>query len=99
MSELREECYKCLNNSRCIGEYRSMYCLLNRRYDFRNIDYAEEKDITATNSFINMLAIENKIDKLEKQYKEALEENSTKAFILKCQIEGFKDFKKELLNN
>lgn len=43
--------------------------------------------------------IKDKIKELEKQYKEALEENNTKAFILKCQIEGFKDFKKELLDN
>lgn len=43
--------------------------------------------------------MKDKIKELEKQYKEALEENNTKAFILKCQIEGFKDFKKELLDN
>lgn len=35
--------------------------------------------------------IREKIDELQKQYKEALEENSTKAFILKCQIEILKE--------
>ena len=34
MSELREECYKCLNNQRCIpgADYKSIYCSLNRKY-------------------------------------------------------------------
>lgn len=32
-----------------------------------------------------------KLQELEKQYEEALDENSTKAFILKCQIEGLKE--------
>lgn len=31
--------------------------------------------------------IQNKKNELEKEYKEAIERNSTKAFILKCQIE------------
>lgn len=60
---------------------------------------AIETVLQALDNSIPKEKIENKINKLEKQYKEALEENSTKAFILKCQIEGFKDFKKELLNN
>ena len=33
MSELRDECYKCLNNQKCLGgaEYGSLYCMMNRR--------------------------------------------------------------------
>ena len=38
--------------------------------------------------------IEDKKNELEKQYKEALEENSTEAFILKCQIEILKELLK-----
>ena len=40
---------------------------------------------------ISKEAIENKLNKLEKQYKEALNKNSTKAFILKCQIEAIQE--------
>ncbi len=43
--------------------------------------------------------IREKIKEMQNQYEEALEENSTKSFILKCQIEGFKEFEKELLHN
>ena len=34
MSELREECYKCLNNQSCIpgADYGSIYCSLHRKY-------------------------------------------------------------------
>ncbi len=39
--------------------------------------------------------IREKIKEMQKEYKEALEENSTKAFILKCQI----TILEELLNN
>lgn len=35
--------------------------------------------------------VEKKLQELEKEYKIALEENSTKAFILKCQIEIVKE--------
>lgn len=37
--------------------------------------------------YIEKDKIREKLQELEKEYKEALEENSTKAFILKCQIE------------
>lgn len=39
--------------------------------------------------------IREKLEDLEKQYKEALEENSIQAFILKCQIEIFKKLLEE----
>ena len=45
---------------------------------------------TALNYIENSIpkeVIQNKLNEIEKQYKEALEENSTEAFILKCQIE------------
>jgi len=101
MSELREECCRCLNNSNCLSavDYGSIYCRLNRKYDLKNIDYGKEKDMTVIDKFVSIQTIKNKISELEEQYKEALEENSTKSFILKCQIEGFKDFEKELLYN
>lgn len=39
------------------------------------------------NGFIHKDKIRKKLKELQKQYEEALEENSKKAFILKCQIE------------
>lgn len=40
-------------------------------------------------------AIRKKKEKLEKEYEQALEKNSTKAFILKCQIEILEEILKE----
>lgn len=40
--------------------------------------------------------VENKLQELEKEYKIALEENSTKALILKCQVEIVKEL--QILN-
>lgn len=42
-------------------------------------------------TWISKDKIRETIKELEKQYEEALEENSTKAFILKCQIEILKE--------
>lgn len=42
MSELREECYKCLNNQECFSgaDYGSIYCARNRRFKMPlNEDY------------------------------------------------------------
>lgn len=98
MSEYREECSKCIKNSTCIGDYGSIYCTLNRKYNF-NIDYAKDKDTQVTTKLFDINLINSKIEKMEQEYKEALDENSTRSFILKCQIEGFKDFRKELLKD
>ena len=40
MSELRDECYKCLNNQKCLGgaEYGSLYCMMNRRLKMQIAD-------------------------------------------------------------
>lgn len=47
----------------------------------------EEAIKRADREFVAKDKIREKLEGLEKQYKEALEKNSTKAFILKCQIE------------
>jgi len=38
MSQPREECYKCLNNSKCIpsAEFGSIYCMVNRKFDINS---------------------------------------------------------------
>lgn len=38
MSELREECYKCLNNQKCISaaDYGSIYCMAHRKFKMPN---------------------------------------------------------------
>ena len=41
---------------------------------------------TLSNDYISVKKIKDKIEELKAQYKTALEENSTEAFILKCQI-------------
>lgn len=46
--------------------------------------YKEQNEVNA--KFISVQKIKDKIEELKAQYKTALEENSTEAFILKCQI-------------
>lgn len=43
MSELREECYKCLNNQKCVGCYQGFYCIANCKYDMTQI---KERKVT-----------------------------------------------------
>ena len=63
----------------------------------------EERDhwhgcfIVAMENSIPKQEVKDKIKDLEEQYRQVLNENSIKSFILKCQIEAFKDFEKELL--
>lgn len=56
----------------------------------KTIDNIKQDVYTALNYIDNSIPkelIQNKKNELEKEYKEAMERNSTKAFILKCQIE------------
>ena len=53
-----------------------------------------EKNIEVTNLYLNSIPVslvKETIERLKEQYKTALEENSIKAFILKCQIEILKE--------
>lgn len=46
MSELREECYKCLNNQECISgaDYGSIYCMTRRKFKMQEpIDKKEKR--------------------------------------------------------
>lgn len=75
MSELRRECEKCTNNQRCIADYGSIFCMLNRKYEFNNIDYGREKDKTSNSIILNPVVLENRINNLEykienRQYKD-----------------------------
>ena len=69
MSELREECYKCLNNRKCLGgaDYGSFYCMMNRRLKMQN-----EDDSVYAHKFAIM---QKQIDEKDKRIKELEEEN------------------------
>lgn len=68
MSELRKECYECLNRDRCIGEYKSFYCMTNRKYNFnKHIDFSNGKDKTITSTYINVLYIKQRLAELENE--------------------------------
>lgn len=54
-------------------------CIKNKKAYKSILNYIENS--------ISKEVIKEKKQKLEKEYKEYLEENSTKAFILKCQLE------------
>lgn len=61
MSELREECYKCLNNQKCISaaDFGSIYCMINRKFKMPNNESTIEQNET-----------EKELDKLKEQLKE-----------------------------
>ena len=69
MSELREECYKCLNNQKCLGgaEYGSLYCMMNRKLKMQS-----EDDSVYAHKFAIM---QKQIDEKDKRIKELEEEN------------------------
>lgn len=78
MSELREECYKCLNNQSCIpgADYGSIYCSLHRKYKMPGND----KDSIYAHKFAIM---KKQIDEKEKEIqdlKQALAINIAKNF-------------------
>lgn len=66
MSELRKECYECLNKNNCIGEYRSIFCTSNRKYNFNDhVDFSNRGDKTTTSTYINILYIKQRLAELE----------------------------------
>ena len=89
MNELKDECYKCLNNRNCLGgaEYGSLYCMMNRKYKIQNEDdsvYAHkfatmQKQIDEKDKRIQELEteIKNK-DTYIKMAKEVIENSITK---------------------
>lgn len=56
-------------------------------YKHLELNTAIETLIQIVENSISREVIEKKLTELKKEYKEALETNSTKVFILKCQIE------------
>lgn len=84
-----EELKNKLDNSRKANEF------LNKKNDEirreKSLMYSKAvndiiKGWNLGDDFVPVQKVKDKIEKLEAQYKIALEENSTKAFILKCQI-------------
>ena len=75
MSKLRRECEKCTNNQRCIADYGSIFCMLNRKYEFNNVDFAEGEDKTTNSIILESAWLERRIEQLEyklsnRQYKD-----------------------------
>ena len=70
MSELREECYKCLNNQSCPGaaDYGSIICMTKRKYKMPG----NEEDSIYAHKFAIM---QKQINEKEKKIKELEEAN------------------------
>ena len=86
-SNLSEEGLKLFNKiNEIIDRNRELEEMLKNRIKYTN---ELEKDLfeNASNYVIPKSLIKEKIEELKAEYKIALEENSTKAFILKCQIQ------------
>ena len=87
MSELREECYKCLNNQSCPGsaDYGSIVCMTMRKFKMpRN----HEKDSVYATKFAVM---QQQINEKDKRIKELEEENKRK--------DMFVEMAKEVIEN
>ena len=65
MSELREECYKCLNNQNCLSmaDYGSVYCMTRRKF---KMPEHEDDSVYAT----KFAAMQKQIDDKDKRIKE-----------------------------
>lgn len=85
MSELRRECEKCTNNQRCIADYGSIFCMLNRKYEFNNVDYGREKDI-----ILNPVVLENRINNLEHKIKNRQYEDYKEKYKILGEIKAYK---------
>ena len=70
MSELREECYKCLNNQSCPGsaDYGSIICMTKRKFKMPS---NEEDSVYA----IKFAVMQQQINEKDKKIKELEEEN------------------------
>lgn len=89
MSELREECRQCVNNQNCIGEYRSIYCSLNRKYDFKNIDFGSEGDKTSKTIIIGRDILENRTKNLKHKLLTQQYENYKERYEIRGQIQAY----------
>lgn len=76
-----------------IKEYKTFGDLHNPDYeDTERIYKALENILSAYRNSIPKQKVKDKIEELKKEYEIALEENSTKAFILKCKISALEEF-------
>lgn len=79
-----------------IDYYTEYYKFINGEiFSIKQLEYIEENQ---KKYFINKKAVKEKIEELKQEYKIALEENSIKAFILKCQIQILQELLEEELN-
>lgn len=100
--KIHKECAG-LENGTCIVNIKDLETLLkeperlqeeNNKLERANKTYINSiQSITPVllEDYIEKEQMREKLEELQKQYKEALQENSTKAFILKCQIEILKE--------
>lgn len=70
MSELREECFKCLNNQNCLSmaDYGSLYCMTRRKF---KMPEHEDDSIYA----IKFAVMKKQLDEKDKRIKELEDEN------------------------
>ena len=93
MSELKEECYKCLNNQSCISgaDYGSMYCMLHRKYKMQG----DNEDSIYAIKFAAMQEQIKEKDKRIAELEEELENKNNKIWQLK---ETIQDLENECLS-
>ncbi len=99
--EIRKSRRICIDFDTCICGTKDIEIVLQALEDKeKTIADDAEDEITRfkkviLKDYIPKKKIEDKLDKLVKEYKEELEKNSIKAFILKCQIEILQELLKD----
>ena len=94
MSELRDECYKCLNNQNCISgaDYGSFYCMTRRKF---KMPEQEDDSVYAT----KFAVMQKQINEKDKRIKELEEELYSANKIVEEYLDGIPKQKiKEKIN-
>lgn len=92
-----EDCKeKCVD---CYIKYEEVQAVANLLKAYKELEEFKKQvtEIENTNfikykNYIPVSLVEETLEELKQEYKIALEKNSIKAFILKCQIQAFKEF-------
>ena len=79
MSELRDECYKCLNNQNCLSmaDYGSFYCMTRRK--FKMPEHEDNKEIieryyTANEECIPKQKVKDILNEIQEEYDKVQEQ-------------------------
>lgn len=91
--KIHKECAG-LENGTCIVNIKDLETLLKEQERLQEENRLQRGQLNSAfdNGFVHKDKIREKLEELQKQYEQALEENSIKSSVLKCQIEILIEF-------